>query len=265
MVAVDTSFTGPAGTLSLLAVGPTSSECAPVLFLHPINLAGAAWAGVAEALDPPRRAFLPDLRGHGRSTANGPFGVDAWAQDALAALDHAGVSRAHVVGGSLGGPVATRLAARCPERVLSIAAFGSALRVEGADLDALETMLLDRGPAATFRVILPELSVAPGTPTEVVERILAITNPNDAPTVAAVLRAALATDVRDDAARVRCPALVVSGSLDRTCPPEQGREMAARIGCEFVSLPGIGHLPMFECPERTAEIVSAHLARAEAG
>jgi 3-oxoadipate enol-lactonase len=263
-VTLRTSFPGPAGELSVLEIDAHASERSPVLFLHPINLAAEAWVEVAEALSPPRRAILPDLRGHGRSTADGPFGIEAWEEDALAALDHVGVAAAHVVGGSLGGTLAVRLAGRHPNRVLSIAAFGSTLHVEGADLAPVENMLRELGPQATFARILPDLAVAPGTPAEVIESILAITNPNDGPTVAAVWRAALATDVRGDAARVRCPALVVSGELDKTCPPEQGREMSNRIGGEFILLPRIGHLPMFECPSRTAQIVSAHLADAEA-
>ncbi len=48
-----------------------------ILFIHPINLQGACWLAVAKALEPERFSVMPDLRGHGRSFASGPFSLDA--------------------------------------------------------------------------------------------------------------------------------------------------------------------------------------------
>ena len=59
-----------------------------------------------------------DTRGHGESPAPaGPYSLDDLVDDLVALLDEVGAERAHVVGLSLGGMTAMRLAAREPERV----------------------------------------------------------------------------------------------------------------------------------------------------
>lgn len=59
-----------------------------------------------------------DTRGHGASPVPaGPYSIDDLTDDVVALLDRLGIRRAHVVGLSLGGMTAMRLAARNPERV----------------------------------------------------------------------------------------------------------------------------------------------------
>jgi pimeloyl-ACP methyl ester carboxylesterase len=53
----------------------------------------------------------------------------------------------------------------------------------------------------------------------------------------------LGEDARAVCGQVRCPVLVVSGSLDRCQPPERGRLVAELTGGEFVLMEGAGHLP----------------------
>ena len=114
-----------------------------------------------------------------------------------------------------------------------------------------------------FREVIPQISVAPGTPDDVVEEILSLANPNGPETVTAIWQAALATDARALAARLRCPVLVVAGELDRTCPPEQARELAERTRGRLALIPGVGHLPMLESPDALLDLLRAHLAAAE--
>jgi 3-oxoadipate enol-lactonase len=233
-----------------------------VLFCHPINTEGKAWAPVAAQLDG-RPSLLPDLRGHGAASPEGPYSVQAWVDDLVAVLDHLGVPEVHAVGGSIGGAMVVELAARAPERVRSIASFGGTVYVR-EDTSAFRTLLDEHGVEGTFRNLIPELSVAPGTPDEIVEAVIALANGNEASVVAGILDAALSTDVRDRAAQVRCPALVVSGSEDRTSPPEDGRAMAELLGVDVVVMDGIGHLPMLEDTAATTRLVAAHLTAAEA-
>jgi pimeloyl-ACP methyl ester carboxylesterase len=114
-----------------------------------------------------------------------------------------------------------------------------------------------------FREVIPQISVAPGTSPEVIERVLALANPNDIETVAAIWGATISDDVTDLAPLVRCPATVATGEHDLTCTPEQGRAMAERLSTSLVMLPGIGHLPMVEDPAATARLVAEHLERVE--
>jgi 3-oxoadipate enol-lactonase len=232
----------------------------PVLFLHPLNTEGRAWLPVATRLEG-RPAVLPDLRGHGAASPAGPFSISHWVDDAVAVLDHLGLDEVHVAGGSLGGAIAVELAARAPERVRSIASFGGSLHVH-EDSAQFRAMLDLHGVEGTWRLLIPEVSVAPGSPDAIVEAAIALANRNEAVVVAGILDAALSTDVRDHAALVRCPALVVCGEHDGTSPPEHSHAMAARLGVEAVVMPGIGHLTMLEDPSGTARLLAAHIERA---
>lgn len=69
------------------------------------------------------RVAVFDNRGIGASSVPADrrqYTTDAMAQDALAVMDHLGWSRAHVVGHSMGGMIASRLALEAPGRVASL-------------------------------------------------------------------------------------------------------------------------------------------------
>src|SRR5918999_664450 len=102
-------------------------EGPPLLLLH--GLAGGAsnWADLAPLLAGRHRVLVPDLPGHGRSTALPaavslePF-VDRVARLAL----REGFEQAAVVGHSLGGLIGLRLAVRRPEHVRALVLAASA-------------------------------------------------------------------------------------------------------------------------------------------
>lgn len=263
---------GPVGPLAGWAMSTGqegATDATPVLFLHPINTAGKAWAGVAAALGPARRCLLPDLRGHGGSVQRGPFTLDGYVGDALAVLDATGVERAHVVGGSLGGTIAVALAAAVPDRVVSVAAFGSMLSLPVTQ-DALETVaqtIRALGTRGFFEEIGPA-TVAPQRRDDknLIQRIVTLALGSGGRTpemVTAILLNALQSDATDRAVKVRCPVLVVTGEHDGACPPEVGRAMADALGTTHVLEPGVGHLPMLEVPALVAGLLTDHFARTE--
>jgi pimeloyl-ACP methyl ester carboxylesterase len=113
--AIDVPVDG--GTLRVVRWG----EGAPVLAAHGITASHLMWQKVAERLGEDVQIIAPDLRGRGDSAElPGPWGMAAHVRDAIATLDHLGIERAMVVGGSMGGYVAVLAAARHPDRVTSV-------------------------------------------------------------------------------------------------------------------------------------------------
>jgi lipase len=99
-----------------LTVGRWDGDGQPVLAIHGITGSHRTWELVAAAHGGP--VIAPDLRGRGGSgTLPGPYGMAAHAADCVAVLDERGISRATVVGHSMGGFVAAVLAHRYPARV----------------------------------------------------------------------------------------------------------------------------------------------------
>ncbi|MFF5523293.1 alpha/beta fold hydrolase [Streptomyces coeruleorubidus] len=103
-------------TLTYRVWGP--EDAPPVVLLHARGADGADWAEIAPALAAgPRRVYAPDLRGHGRSDWPGGYAYEAMRDDLLAFLRALGITRADVVGHSLGGAVAYLLAQYSPRLV----------------------------------------------------------------------------------------------------------------------------------------------------
>ena len=90
----------------------------PVVFLHGVSGSMRTYAWLPEEITEGRRVVRVDLRGHGRSEhAPGAYDVDSYGEDVVQALRETGGRPAVLVGHSLGGVVAWRVAQGHPELV----------------------------------------------------------------------------------------------------------------------------------------------------
>jgi pimeloyl-ACP methyl ester carboxylesterase len=100
----------------------------PLVALHSSASTGGQWKALAAALGGDRPVFTPDLPGYGRaafrdSARNDTPSLAGDADAVLRVLDATAGTKArafHLVGHSYGGAVATKIALRHPERVLSL-------------------------------------------------------------------------------------------------------------------------------------------------
>ena len=113
--------------LNVYSWGPAAGQ--PVVCLHGITGHGARFASLAARL-PEHRVVGVDLRGHGRSVWEPPWGLARHVDDLLATIDALAVDRAAWVGHSFGGRLVTELAARAPERVDRAVLLDPALRID---------------------------------------------------------------------------------------------------------------------------------------
>jgi lipase len=120
------------GSLRVAAWPGTGS---PVLAIHGITSSSRSWPFLAVALGRP--VLAPDLRGRGRSNGlPGPVGMAAHAEDCAAVIRHLADQPVVVVGHSMGGFVATVLAARHPDLVSALVLVDGGLPFPPADAEA---------------------------------------------------------------------------------------------------------------------------------
>jgi pimeloyl-ACP methyl ester carboxylesterase len=254
---------GPVGRL-VGTTTPTKEGTVPVVLVHGINMSSDVWADVVPLLADGRQVITLDLRGHGESDHVGPYDAGSYADDVLAVLDHLGIDGAHVVGTSFGGTVACAIANGAPARATTIAAVGSALVVEGLDIDAAVEAIRAVGVRDFFAGFMPQASFAPGVDQALLDRALdSASNGRSVDTVIDVATAALTADNRALATGVKAPALVVTGEVDMTCPVPFGQAMAEALGVEHVVVPGRGHVLSMEDPDGLATLLTEHFARHE--
>ena len=92
-------------------------DAPPAVLLHALGEAAEDWADLAPRLAADHRVLALDLRGHGDSSWPGEYSAALMADDVVAALDALDVRDAVLVGHSLGGVVAFRIAAARPDLV----------------------------------------------------------------------------------------------------------------------------------------------------
>jgi lipase len=102
----------------------------PLVCLHGVAGHGARFRRLAEERLAARfHVLAPDLRGHGRSSWEPPWGIATQLDDVLETVEGAGVGRAAWLGHSLGGRLILELAARDAERVERAVLLDPAIRL----------------------------------------------------------------------------------------------------------------------------------------
>src|SRR5690242_21364438 len=91
-------------------------EGPPLVLVHGLGGAASNWTELAPLLARSRRLLVPDLPGHGGSSAlPGVSGLEPFADRVAAVAEREGMLPAPVVGHPLGGVAVLRLALRRPD------------------------------------------------------------------------------------------------------------------------------------------------------
>jgi len=256
--------TSRGNTLDVAMVFPEGDTTAPpLLLLHPINMRKEYWLGMLPVLAADRACVLVDLAGHGDSSDEATFSLQAWVTDCLEVVEHLGLGVLHVMGGSLGGAIALGVAAGLPGRVLSVTGLGSAIEPH-PDPGLEPPAPADDAAAEELFDGLAREAVAPGADESIVRTVRQLTNRHGADVVTRILRAAYAADASPWLEDVRCPALWLTGEHDVTVSIETSKYIAQRLGGRHETLYGVGHLPMVEDAGTVLAYVVPHLQAADA-
>src|SRR3954466_6147417 len=125
-------------------------EGEPLVLLHGGIGSGQMFAGLAPALAAGRRVIVIDLQGHGRTgDVDRPLDVSAMADDVAGVIEQLG-GKADLLGYSLGGKVALRLALQHPERVNDLILVSIAIKRSGNHPEVIAAMDAMTPAAAEF-------------------------------------------------------------------------------------------------------------------
>ena len=261
------------GRLRYLVAG----EGEPVLLVHGLGGAAGNWVAVAPLLLAGRRLLVPELPGHGDSSplAAAPS-LNPYADALASLLEHERAAPAAVVGHSLGGAIALRVAIRRPETVRALVLAGAAgisSATRAARYALTITGILKPGrriaphrgrvvrSALLRRVVFGRWGAAdpPALPSDVVEAFLA--GPARHTDTVSAAKALVRDDVRFDLDRVACPALVLWGARDNQLPVDDAFEYARRLRAPLRVIADCGHLLIGERPAACADAIESFLSR----
>ena len=275
-------------TARTAGAGAADTGSADAWYVHGLAGSSANWTSLAGALSSRSTGYLVDLPGHGRSDppAGGRYSL-LFDADLLAVLIRRRSSGpVHLVANSMGGVIATALAARHPELVATLTLISPAVpdlrltRDRGAD-PVLALLLLPGttrpalrrlgsiGPAARARGMG---ALCYGDPTllsdadyDVAAAELAWRErlPWVHRSTIGALRALLRSYFRragsfwTDAAAVQVPTLVIWGTRDRLVDVRLAERTAAAFAqSTLLVLRGVGHTAQMEAPLPTARAIA---------
>lgn len=92
----------------------------PLIILHGLFGGWDNWYPVAKDLSQRLGVYVPDLRNHGQSFHDARCDYDAMADDIRRLMDGLGLTRASLLGHSMGGKLAMRFAAMFPQRLVRL-------------------------------------------------------------------------------------------------------------------------------------------------
>ncbi|GAA2113061.1 alpha/beta hydrolase [Actinomadura alba] len=244
-----------------------TGEGPALLLIHGLGYPRWGWEPIVAPLARSFRVIAFDNRGIGDSDVPpGPYDTATMAADAVSVLDAVGVERAHVVGASLGGMIAQRVALEHPDRldrlVLACTTPGgpTALPLPAATVALIREATGLAPQEAVRRFTANALSQPPpGLVEELTVRRLARPQPPEA--WLAQSAASLGHDVFDRLGEIAAPTLVLHGTADRVVDPRNAALLAERIpAARLELLDDLGHLFFWEDPARTVTLLEEFLS-----
>jgi 2-succinyl-6-hydroxy-2,4-cyclohexadiene-1-carboxylate synthase len=253
-----------------------TGEGEPVTLLHGFTQSGRSWQEVISAMPAGWRFVVPDLRGHGetRLRPGAACTIEACRADLEMLWGHLGIDRTHLVGYSMGGRLALHVAARHPERLLSLLTIGAHAGLEpqarqGRKLDdeALADRIKKDGVEAfvDYWAGLPLFAGLERRGSTFVGRLRAERLKNTVAGLDCSLRgmgAGVMDPVWDQLGRVTVPCTFVAGRLDHGYLASARRLAASVPNGRVEIVPRAGHAVHQERPEVFTRVLAAHLARA---
>jgi 2-succinyl-6-hydroxy-2,4-cyclohexadiene-1-carboxylate synthase len=255
-----------------------AGEGTPVTLLHGFTQSGRSWRELIGKMPQGYRWIVPDLRGHGETQIwkGAICTMDACTSDLLKMWDALDVEKTHLVGYSMGGRLAIHLAARHPERLLSLVTIGAHAGLEETAREGrrrgdegLAERIETEGVEAFVKYwgSLPMFAGLERRGPNYVAEVHAERLRNHSAGLACSLRgmgAGVMEPLWGALPELTLPCTFVAGQLDHGYVASARRLAAAAPNGRYEIVPRAGHSVHQERPEAFARVLAAHLAMARA-
>ena len=235
-----------------------------MMLVHGYPLSGELFAKNREALARRYTVVTPDLRGFGSSTTpDTKGGVELYAKDMLAVMDHLHIKKAIIGGMSMGGPVVLEMYREAPQRfrgmVLIDSTSSPANDVEKAQWPGFGQQARDKGVKSMIPVLMPNMLTGPTRAADphLVNYLGGIVKKGSVnAAVAGGDTLASRPDSRPTLAHIKVPVLFVVGQDDPIYPVEMDQKMHQDTpGSRLVVIPGAAHAAIIEKSAQTSAAI----------
>ncbi len=227
----------------------------PVVLIHGFPFSKEMWRPQIDALKNNYYVITYDVRGHGGSdVSDGQYSVEYFVDDLVGLLDHLKISKAVVVGFSMGGYIALRAIERHPERFRALAlcdtrseADGNEAKVKRAvQAKAVKVDGTKKFAEGFLKAVFWEKSFQ--TKPDAVVMIRGIIEKTSPLAVAGTLIAlASRTDTSASLSNIKVPTLILVGEHDAITPPSAAQSIKEKVSSsELHVIPESAHMSNLE-------------------
>jgi len=226
--------------------GDQGTEQAPLVLVHGLGVSSAYWARLQPLLATRRCVYALDLPGFGHTThPRGLLDTVALGSALGDWLRAVGLARVHLLGHSLGGPVAAEFTRQHPEHVSRLILVGATIGARGAS-----------APHQTLGLLRDSVRESPSLLPIILRDYLR-----------AGIRRVLGTDIAADhndtiatVTQLTVPLLVVRGDRDVVVSMRDTRQLlAAAPHASFIAIDRAAHAVQWSQPQALAAVVNAFL------
>ncbi|WP_233887057.1 alpha/beta fold hydrolase [Paraburkholderia flagellata] len=230
-----------------------------VILLHSLGTSSALWDDILPALTAKYRVVAIDARGHGDSTKRSPWNADAVANDVVAVAEAIGLDAFGLVGISMGGLTAVRVAAKLGQRVAVMVLSSAYTGVSGPAVEkrlaAIDGML-KKLPMHLFARMYVEQTLHRDTAYPKRERLTQQIAAMSSKEYLEISHAIATDDVSGFLREIDVPTLVLNAELDRSVPRAVSAKLTQGIrGAAERTLSAAAHLACVDTPDAYAEVL----------
>lgn len=241
----------------------------PLILVHGLNGDLTGWALVMPKLSQHYRTIALDVRGHGEtSKPDQPYSIQGFSEDLYDFMNQLKISKAQLLGLSMGGAIVQQFALNHPERIRSLVLVSTFSHFDEKTHQTFvhlrQTLRQEGYPAYYDEVVklafTPQFIAAnPGPIAELKEKRVRSNSPV---AIGRATDACMAFNLKHQITKISLPTLIVSGREDIFTPVHLAEHIHRSIpGSEWKVLEGGGHILPIEKASQLAQVVLEFLEK----